>query len=209
MKYNKLLLWVAVCISALGAQAFASWAVQQGSAQIFADELASDWCQHRVILGGQEYALDSHSYALVNNAFLKASIPPSAFRLASVRQQITYVKTNNEGTVMCGRGFDKKLPEIRIISFIPKSYYATAVLQPNKIPADGCDHTVTIKWQSYALDAQSRDSVSNLYASNFPDPQMSYTRKIQYSLTGKEWTVQCGRGSNKTLPEVKLIGIYQ
>ncbi len=203
MKKSKLLLWAVILISALASQVFAVGAVQKWSAQILSDRLASDWCQQSVIIGEKEYSLDAESYSLVNNAFSKSSTP-----VAAIRQVITYYETDHNWAVICGHGFSKLLPQIHIVSFVPKTLYATASIQPNMLPSDGCDYTVTIKWVSYAVDSFGHNLIQELYNNVSLDPQQAYIRKIQYVPTGKQGTVQCGRGTTHSLPEIKLLGLY-
>lgn len=172
------------------------------SATIYPNTLSSNWCQHSVIIEGEEYALNSTSYALIANAYSKNTTIDR-----SIRQKIVYTPTGVNGTVVCSGWITRILPEINIVTFFPKYRITYANLLPNKLPSDGCDYSVTFGDRNYALDTATHTMVGDEF-DTVSNPNFNLRRRIKYRLTGRTGVVTCGWGSNIGLWEINIASIY-
>jgi hypothetical protein len=171
------------------------------TANILQNYLSTNGCEHTVVIKWQEYALEYPSYIALQNAFLKR-----IDGMGHIRQRITYDITGRNGTVSCGRGVSKTLPEVRIVSYIPKYTIASvAKLLPNRYGIDtyGCQHTISIWDTNYTLDASAYAKVLNEF-SNSINPELTIYKRITYRLTGKTSVLYCGWGNNTNLPEISI-----
>ena len=171
------------------------------TATFLPNKLPVDGCDHTVVIGKNEFALDSTSYSKISAVFDKLPLNKP------IRQSIVYSPTGNTMTVQCGRGMNKQLPEIKLISVMPKYLFMYATLQPDQLPADGCQHTVTVGSRNYALDASSYNAVQNAFTSAV-NPWNPLRKRISYRVTGKTWSVTCGWGTSQVLPQINIRAIY-
>lgn len=78
----------------------------------------------------------------------------------------------------------------------------TANILQNYLSTNGCEHTVVIKWQEYALDYNSYNAIENAFLKRSENVGM-LRQRFTYDFTGITWKVNCGRGT-KSLPEIKI-----
>lgn len=78
----------------------------------------------------------------------------------------------------------------------------TANILQNYLSTDGCEHTVVIHWQEYALDYTSYSALKNAFLKRTENIGM-IRQRFTYDFTGITWKVNCGRGT-KSLPQIKI-----
>ena len=78
----------------------------------------------------------------------------------------------------------------------------TANILQNYLSTEGCEHTVVIHWQEYALDYNSYTALENAFLKRSENIWM-LRQRFTYEFTGIYWKVNCGWGT-KTLPQIKI-----
>jgi len=81
----------------------------------------------------------------------------------------------------------------------PATATASATID-NSLPADGCSFVVQINGTDYAPDAKSLAAIRER---NLPFGKS--TVKVDYTLTGRNGTVECGFNTHRELPEITVV----
>jgi len=76
---------------------------------------------------------------------------------------------------------------------------ATATIE-NNLPADGCSYVIEINGTEYAPDAATLAAIRERDV-----PFGRSTAEVEYTVTGRTATVECGFNTHRELPEVSLV----